>query len=245
MQRLLSIFLLFILCQIGLTTYSQTDSTTVQPESYEFLPERHGKKDWKLILGLDARRSFFRGVPVKINGLRIGAQFLGVHRFGIGFYGLSKNVVFTDIPVDNPAATDTSLIVFNAGYLSLFYERVIYRNKKWEFAVPLEYSAGSITGYFEDSTGTFLPLADEAFNALSFGIQTKYFVFKWLAPRFSIGYRFILNSSPEIKKAFNKPYYSFGLQILLGELYRTIKAKKIFTLKDERNELRLRSTFYF
>lgn len=217
---------------------AQVDSVSSDTTTYAFLPASHGKKEWKLLLGLDARRSFFSGIPVKINGLRIGAQFRGVHRFGLGFYGLSKNVVFTDIPVQNPAATDTSLVVFNASYLSLFYERVIYRTKKWEFAVPFEYSSGAITGYFEDSIGTFLPLADETFNAFTVGFRTKYFLFNWLAPRFSIGYRFLFNSTKEVKLAFNKPYYSFGIQILLGELYRSIINNKIFTLEKERNEIR-------
>lgn len=174
------------------------------------------------MLGLDARRSFFKGTPVKINGLRTGLEYKGVHRFGLGIYGLSKNAVFNNIQVDHPAATDTSRVIFNVTYGSLFYERVFFKSPKWEFAIPTEFSAGSISGSFEDTTGVFKPFVESPFSALSLGFQAKYYVFKWLAPNVSLGYRFTFNTLPEVKGTFNRPYYSFGVQILLGELYRAI-----------------------
>ena len=177
------------------------------------------------MLGLDARRSFFQNVPVKINGLRMGLQYKGVHRFGLGFYGLSRKVVFKDVFVDQPDATDTSNVLFNANYISVFYERVFYKSRKWEFAIPGLLSGGSISGQYEDSTGTFKPLIESPFSAVSVGFQTKYYIWPWLAPRFSVGYRLSFSTTKEVKEAFNKPFYGFGLQISLGELYRTIFTK--------------------
>lgn len=230
-MRLLSIiiFTLNLLLHTSLV-FGQEDTAITRDNNWQLFPAFYGDKSWRAVAALDARRSFFRGVPVKINGFRLGAEYKGVHRFGIGFYALARNVVFSDIPVQHPGATDTSLVVFNANYLSLFYDRVIYRNKRWEFALPLEISTGSISGYYEDSTGQFLPIRTELFNALSVGAQTKYFILSWLAPRIAIGYRFVFNTSPEIKSGFNKPYYSFGLHISVGELYRWVKKNNIFNL---------------
>ena len=196
------------------------------PLKSKLFPSEYGPKKWKFMLGLDARRSFFKGSPVKINGLRTGLEYKGVHRFGIGFYALSRQVVFTEIPVENAAATDTSRVIFNVGFGSLFYERVLFKSPKWEFAIPAEFSGGTISGSFEDSTGTFRPLVESPFSALSVGFQTKYYIFSWLAPRVSVGYRLTFNTSPEVKGTFNRPYYSFGVQILLGELYRAIFRKE-------------------
>jgi hypothetical protein len=192
----------------------------------KFFPRYYGDKNWKFLLGLDARRSFFRGAPVKINGLRTGLEYKGVHRFGLGFYGLSKQVVFTGIHVDNPAATDTSRVLFNVGFASLFYERVLFKSPKWEFAIPAEFSGGTISGSFEDTSGVFLPLVESPFSALSLGFQAKYYVFSWLAPNVSVGYRLTFNTSHEVQGAFNRPYYSFGVQIILGELYRAVFKRK-------------------
>lgn len=203
----------------------QEDSLEKTRNHHVILPAELGPKTWKPLISLDARRSFFSGRPVKINGFRLGVQFRGVHRFGIGFYGLDRNVVFTDVPVNQPGATDTSRVVFNAGFGSFFYERVLYKTKKWAFAIPAEFLFGNITGYYEDSLGKFLPLPEVPFSGLALGIQAKYNILTWLAPRFSIGYRLLFNTTPEVRSSFNRAYYSFGLQIMVGELYHTIKRK--------------------
>lgn len=218
-------FFIIITLFTCLSGQSQEDSLIKNRYHNVFLPPDLGPKKWKPIIGLDARRSFFRGRPVKINGLRLGVQYRGVHRFGIGFYGLDRNVVFTDLPVNQPGATDTSRVVFNAGFGSLFYERVIYKTHKWEFSLPTEFLFGNITGYYEDSTSTFLPLPEVPFSGLAAGLQTKYYILTWLAPRFSIGYRMLFNTTPEVRSSFNRAYYSFGLSIMVGELYQAIKLK--------------------
>lgn len=231
-----AIAILFFIFSLTYLTYgySQNETTDNQNNKSELFPMKYGGKKWKFILGLDARRSFFSGVPVKINGLRTGLQLDGVHRFGLGFYGLSRQVVFTDIVVEDPAATDTSLVKFNVSYISLFYERVMYKSKKWELAIPTQLSGGSITGAFEDTSGTFLPLIESPFSAFNLAFQTKYYILPWLAPRASLGYRLSFNTTPEVKKAFNRPFYSFGVQLLLGELYRSIFRKEESTIESSK-----------
>jgi hypothetical protein len=196
-----------------------SDSTT---RKVDWFPHSYGDKTWKLLLGFDARRSFLKDKPVKINGLRIGAKFRGVHRFGFGFYGLSRDLVFYDLPVDEPDATDSSRVIFGLTYASLFYERVFLRNPKWEFSLPFLLSGGTLTGRYEDTAGVFRKNIHETFSALTGGVQAKYYFFPWLAGRVSVGYRFLFNTSPELKAAFNAPYYGFGAQVLLSELYRSI-----------------------
>lgn len=220
---ILAILLFFAIPEIG---YPQVDSAAKPPLKTRLFPSEYGEKRWKFIVGLDARRSFFRGVPVKINGLRTGAEFKGVHRFGIGVYALSRQVVFTEIEVDDPAATDTSTVLFNVGFASLFYERIFFKSKKWELAIPSAFSRGTITGAFEDTSGLYKPFVNSPFSALALGFQTKYFILPWLAPRLSVGYRFTFNAAPEVKRAFNQPYLGFGIQILLGGLYRSIFKKE-------------------
>ena len=174
--------------------YSTTDTTE---RKVEWFPHSYGDKTWKLLLGFDARRSFLKDKPVKINGLRIGAKFRGVHRFGVGFYGLARDLVFQDLPVDEIDATDSSRVIFGLTYASLFYERVFYRNPKWEFSLPFLLSGGTLTGRYEDTAGVFRQNISETFSALSGGVQAKYYFFPWLAGRVSIGYRILFNTSPE------------------------------------------------
>lgn len=226
-MKVTHLFVLFSLFTC-LSGRCQNDTLVKGNNHHVFLPAELGEKKWKPLISLDARRSFFRGRPVKINGFRLGVQYLGVHRFGIGFYGLDRNVVFTDVPVNQPGSTDTSRVVFNAGFGALFYERVLYKTKKWEFALPTEFLFGNITGYYEDSLGKFLPLPEVPFSGLAAGVQVKYNILTWLAPRFSIGYRLLFNTTPEVRSSFNRAYYSFGIQIMIGELYQVIKEKVEF-----------------
>ena len=204
---------------------SQFDNSIKNPDTTRSVfPKTYGTKKWKPVIGFDAHRSFFGGTPVKINGFKIGAEYLGTHRFGFGFYGLQKNEVFVDIPVDYPGATDTSLVKFNVNYTALFYERVFLKTKKWEIAIPAYLGAGGLEGHVQDTTGIFKRFTASSFSSFSSGVVVKYYLLRWLAPKLGIGYRFMFNTDKSVRKAFNGPYYSFGINIMIGELYRTFKS---------------------
>lgn len=222
MTRFLIIFSSwFFFYQIG---FSQFDNSIKNPDTTRiFFPKTHGTKKWKPLVGFDAHRSYFSGTPVKINGIRIGADYLGTHRFGFGFYGLRKNEVFVDIPVEYSGATDTSLVKFKLNFATLFYERVFYKTLKWEIAIPVYLGAGGLEGFVEDSLGFFRRYTASSFSSLSTGVVVKYYLFKWFAPRVGLGYRLIFNTEKPVRKAFNGFYYSFGINILFGELYKSFK----------------------
>ncbi len=199
------------------TSLSQNhDSTRV------FFPKYYGVKKWRPLIGFDAYRSFYSGAPVKFNGLRLGVELKGVHRFGIGFYGLKKDLIFSDLVVDSPLATDTSQVKFQLNYSAFFYERVFYKNKRWEVSIPLYLGGGGLNGFVEGGDGIFYKYLATSFSLLNSGINAKYYLFTWLAPRVGAGLRFTFNTEKSLKKAFNGPYYNFGLSILVGELYKVI-----------------------
>lgn len=91
--KIIGLLLITILFNINL--FSQT-STAKNQNRNTFFPTELGNKKWKPLISLDARRSFFKERPVKINGFKLGVQYLGVHRMGIGFYNLDRNV---DLPI--------------------------------------------------------------------------------------------------------------------------------------------------
>lgn len=230
-NRLFSYVFIFIL-SFPFTIHAQSDSTEVSSK-IKLFPSQYGTKKWKFVIGLDARRSFLSGLPVKLNGLKIGAEYKGVHRFGIGLYWLNRNAVFTDIIVDEPDASTDPEVHFNLGYTSLFYERVFLKTRWWEIALPIHLGGGSIRGNYRDTANTLRPLVDKSFSALAFSNQIKFYPLTWLAIRVSGGYRLTFNTTSEIKQAFNRPFYGFGLSINVVELY-----KKIFK-GNKKNEKKL------
>ena len=201
--------------------HSQLDSA----EQKIYFPKSHGGKKWKFLIGLDARRSFFSGVPVKLNGLKLGAEFRGVHRFGFGFYWLKRNVVFTDVNVAREDADPDTQVKFDLGYSSLFYERVFFKNRWWEIAFPFHLGGGNIKGTYRDTIGAYQPLYNRPFSCIASSVQVKFYPLEWLALRVSGGYRLTFNAQQEVKDAFNRPFYGFGLSINIIELYRVVFKK--------------------
>ena len=209
---------------VGQIDSSEVDSVQVKKwgkaYSYTGTP-----KKWKLLLGFDARRSFFSGRPVKINGVRLGAELWGIHRFGLAFYGLSRNLVFKDIAVREPDATDTSYLRFDANYAGVFYERVVYATRRWEFALPISFGAGEVRASYTDTTGFYKPLLEKPFSALTPGVTIRFKPLRWLSIGTGLGYRVVFDTDREIKDAFASIYYKYGVSILFGEIYRMLFKK--------------------
>lgn len=225
-QYCLSLFILFSCSVCAQKSTLPSDSNRVK-----LFPKEYGDKKWKFLFGFDARRSFLRGDPIKINGVKIGAEYKGVHRFGLGFYWLQRNAIFNDIPVNQPDAIQPPEVHFDLGYTSLFYERVFLKTRWWEVAFPVHLGGGSIAAQYRDTASAMQPLLKQPFSALLFATQIKFYPVLWLAVRVSGGYRFNFNTSATIKAAFNHPFYGFGLSINVVGLYQAI-----FPTKTKREE---------
>lgn len=214
-------------------SHAQTDSTT---KKIELFPKEYGDKKWKFLLGLDARRSYFNGAPVKINGVKIGAEFRGVHRFGIGIYWLKKNAVFMDVPLEQEDALHPTEVRFDLSYSSLFYERIFLKTRWWEIAFPIHLAGGSVSAYYRDTLSAIQPWFKKPFSALLFSTQVKFFPLPWMALRVSGGYRITFNTEEEIKDAFNTPFYGFGLSINVVDLYHSIKLRREIKQHKKENQ---------
>src|SRR5687768_11422580 len=112
--------LLLLILLVTLSTRSEAQRRYVPLDSTRtFFPITYGSRVWKPMIALDAFRSYYSGSPIAFNGLRVGAEYRGTHRFGIGIYLLKKDVVFSGIHVDSPYATDTSLVKYKMKFMSL------------------------------------------------------------------------------------------------------------------------------
>ncbi|OIQ37673.1 MAG: hypothetical protein BM555_00335 [Crocinitomix sp. MedPE-SWsnd] len=218
-------------------SYSQNDS--IKQTKVELFPSQHGEKKWKVLIGLDARRSFFAGTKIKINGLRLGAEYKGVHRFGFGFYWLNKNVIFNEA-VSNQPTQDLAdpEVRFDLGYSSIFYERVFLKTRWWEVDIPIHLGGGEITGRFKDTLGAYQQFTKAPFSALVPSVQVKFYPFTWLAIRTSGGYRFTMSQTNEVKRTFRNAFYGYGLSLNILGLYRAVFKKEKNQDKIESDEVR-------
>ena len=227
-------FILILLLFSVTSGWTQTDTTNSE---IELFPKQYGHKNWKMLVGLDARRSFFNGTHIKINGLRIGAEFRGVHRFGFGFYWLNKRVVFSGVlvgPLDQNISEPE--VRYDLGYSSIFYERVFLKSRWWEVGFPVHLGGGQISGYYKDTIGAFQNFIEAPFVAFIPSTQIKFYPLSWIALRGSLGMRFTSSDNTLVKQTFRTAFYGYGLSINIIGLYKAVfrKEKNV----DGQNEMR-------
>ena len=182
------------------------------------------KKDkYKLVFNFDMRNSFVKGNSVKFNGYKIG---LGnsKHRFGLGIYGLREPIFTTNAPVDSIDATDTSRFKYN--YLSLYFEHIAYQSKRWEISVPLHLNFGNLEADYKTIEGKYKRFLTSPATSLTLSVKGHFKVFRWIGFGSGIGYNLLLVKEKKTRKALNAPFYSFGVKIFLGELWRVSTNKE-------------------
>ncbi len=202
--------------------FGQTDSLSETSKTRRFYPSQHGDDKWKFLGAVDQRHSAHKGTDLSFIGLRLGAKYKGVHRFGLGYYELNPRNFIKNSPVEGFQLNDSAGLVFRAQYMSLFYERVIFRSPRWEFSLPFEVVGGKLSGKMFHGKNLVGEITPTPFNALGATFQTKFYLVKWFAVRVSLGYRQLFNVAPEIRQIFSHTTYSYGAQISLVDAYEAI-----------------------
>lgn len=207
MKHLLFLYLIIV---PFLSTFSQVEADLK-------LPVEEKKDKYKFVFNFDNRNSFIIGYKVKFTGIKIG---LGnsKHRFGLGFYNTRQPVMRIDDRYDDPKATDTTL--FTYGYSSLYYERILLQTKRWELSSPFHLNFGDLKASYIDTAGNGVPFFAQKVNSLTFSLKAHFKIWRWFGLGTGVGYNVILNGDKRAKNALNAPFYSYGIKIFLGELWK-------------------------
>ncbi len=174
----------------------------------------------KLDFVLDARQTLISTTTARLGGLRLGIEYRRVHRFGIGVYGLSKGVHLNSLIDLDPKITEA---VLNLSYASIFYERVLFFNRKWEWSATVHLGKGQITGDYRtsaDSLWRSFPTRDvKPFELSTTGY---YHLTWWCSIGTGIGYRFMRDTPDEVRHIYNAPVAIARVRIKLGRLVKSI-----------------------
>lgn len=168
----------------------------------------HATKTPGFRLGLDGRNSFLSGQPINIRGLRAGLDYgkIGVYT---GIYYTSSSFIKN---------TDTISAGFT--YMSSTLEYYIHQSWRFEVVVPMQIGVG--WGYFtqvtpkgdiREKTGNFIPV--------EIGLSATVRFLRYFGFVAGTGYRTSLWNGSE----FKGPFYSVGLTMYTGTLYRDFKKK--------------------
>jgi len=177
-------------------------------------------KKWKFDFVLDARRTFISNVPAQVIGIRMGAEYRRVHRFGVGIYALGSDVHVSsfknfDIPFKEA--------VVRLSYASLFYERVLYFHRKWEWSSAFHIASGEVTGsYLPLNESEWSPLPVTKVRAMELSTIGYYNLTWWCNIGVGVGYRQMSGLQPELRRFYSAPVAIARVRIRLGKLVQSI-----------------------
>ena len=211
-------FMCFFLFLLGGMSYGQPNREVWTIPGKVYLGD--GFRKWKFDASFDGRNSFSQGSTVRVGGLRVGMEYLRVHRFGIGFYDLSAEVRQEVYTSPDTSFSPASLTL---AYRSIYYERVLLLDRKWELSATAHLAAGDI---IVNSTSRFTGLFEEyerlEVNPVELSASAYHHLSWWLSAGLGVGHRWMLNTPDEIVPLYNSTVFLAKVKIRVGKAIRAI-----------------------
>ena len=186
--------------------------------------------DSRLFFKVNSRRSLVSDGKISIRGFRLGTEFNEKHRLGVGvfdsgLYGLNGGAIvpFFDIELSpSPLQVQVDL-----GYFTVFYEYVLYRNKKWHVTFDHQWGIGKAKKRFRDNNGILLQTKNITKPLVEATFELQYKIRPWLNASAGLGYRFILDREDEVvTEAFDSPIYVLKVRMSISYFVRKISSGK-------------------
>jgi hypothetical protein len=224
--RLLLLFFLFGGMQLTFAQLSKRQKLdSLKAKFQQDSARMYRYKKLKLLAAIDTRNSFVSSgqkVSVDVKGVQIGVVINEHHNLAAGFYSV--------LGLPEKKVTDESnnqyTLKLQMGYATLFYEYIFLDSKRWEIGIPLEIGGGSYHTTATDSGGKkYAPFKDTLQKGIALfgaGLDVSFKIFKWLGLNAMGGYRLVAGSEPQGMN-FNGAFYSVGVQIYFGQLYKMAK----------------------
>ena len=179
------------------------------------------------VLTLDSRSTFIDQHHVRINGGLTGISFgEKYHKVTIGFYWLGYNASRRLITWHKKLSQSFNLSYYtktDVWFVSTAYWYPIIRSNKWTLSVPIEVGVGTETANYRQLMND-ATVKDKNFSFVPYqiGAYGEYRVTPWAGLDAQFGYRNAI-SQGHFRKRFAGIYYSCGLTVYPGTIYKDIK----------------------
>jgi hypothetical protein len=192
------------------------------------IPPSNTVKKFKFIHSFDGKKSFISSQKASVFGFKLGLQYKNKFRTGLGLYFQGEPA--TENYTFNEGATRTVAAKLDFTYLTLFYEPIVFKNKRWELSVPTQLGIGTAQLSYIDSTQAIPQktiIYSKSAGVTEVVFMAEYKLFRWIGFGSGVGLRAMITEDEVIKKSLNSPIYVFKVRILFGELYKmAFKEKK-------------------
>jgi hypothetical protein len=175
-------------------------------------------KKRKIEVSFDARQTAVGSQGAKLGGLRIGLEYRRIHRFGIGVFGFSEGVYLPELPSIDTSITDA---VLNLNYASIYYERVLFLSRKWEWFSTIHLGSGVVSGFYRTlNDEKWYPLRQTPVKPLEISSCVYYNINWWVSIGGGVGYRYMRKTPAEARAIYNAPVAILRLRVQLFKLIR-------------------------
>lgn len=213
----------FIYLLFGVLAAQNTYVDTVQLVTGPYILKDNFKKI-RIDVGLDGRGSSFEKEKVRVAGLQLGIVYRRVHRFGIGLYSLSNPIVKNNVTLDVPSQKVSYLF----SYQSLYYERVLFFDKKWEVSSALHLGGGKVkTSYLPLMGNTFQPYSSKDVSVIELTANVQYNFTYWLSVGAGGGGRIIYRAPKELRRAYSAPVTLLTIHVKIVKLITSFFNKNV------------------
>lgn len=185
------------------------------------------KKDRKyaFYFAFDGRKSFVNTEPNSLAGLRLGLEHKKKKfRYGLGLYFLRNEIDGDDKYVDDLG--DTLDIRYAFGYPSIFYEKILLKNHKWELNSAIILGAGDHDTKVGRPGEGFKSIKRIKSTVWELNGTADYYLTDWLALGSGVGYRLIVGANEDIREAYSSPIYIVKLKLKIFKLYHSLRNKE-------------------
>ncbi len=168
---------------------------------------------------LDARRTLFHKKWIAVGGIRLGLEYRRIHRVGIGIYFLNTRLFDRDF--DLPIEADR--LEYDFKYTSVFYERVLYFNRKWETGATLHLGGGKIGVDVQslENPNEQNRYGDIDFSMAELSVYGEYHITYWVGVGAGFGYRFVAGANRDLRNDFSSPIFVANVQLKFLKLARS------------------------
>jgi hypothetical protein len=175
----------------------------------------HLSKKPKLDLRLDSRNGLISNQHTQVFGIKLGLNHGKSVKYGIGYNRLNTQVY---------RGFGINTYEFHLEYIAPYFEYSFFASNRWEIGIPIQLGVGR--GFYssdelavKDYRSSLLVLYEPMMNA-------DYYFMRYFTVGIAIGYRLALYGGFKVPEKITSPTYAVRFNILLGKIYRDIRAKK-------------------
>ncbi|OON68499.1 hypothetical protein [Hymenobacter sp. CRA2] len=178
----------------------------------------------RVVFQFDQRYSLLQGALVGINGVKLGVEWRGRLRTGVGLYFLSSAVPTRETPpvFVPPGAEDK--VRFR--YAALYGEYVLIGNPRWELSTPVQAGVGRYYTRYQYPDGTVYHSPRRTIWLIEPTVGGHMRVFRWVGIGGGVGYRQALLTADKLEDDISGVIFYGRVKLFLGDLYKVVRGRE-------------------